>query len=45
MVIKMTRANFGQDWVDVVKLSDENGKHTGKPEAIRLVKEQLRIGE
>jgi nicotinate phosphoribosyltransferase len=43
MVIKMTRANFGQGWVNVVKLSDENGKHTGKPEAIRLVKEQLGI--
>jgi nicotinate phosphoribosyltransferase len=43
MVIKMTRANFGQGWVDVVKLSDENGKHTGKPEAIRIVKEQLGI--
>ena len=43
MVIKMTRANFGQGWVDVVKLSDENGKHTGKPESIRMVKEQLGI--
>lgn len=41
IVVKLISA----DGKDVVKLSDHKGKHTGKPEAIRLVKEQLRIGE
>jgi nicotinate phosphoribosyltransferase len=43
MVIKMTRANFGKGWVDVVKLSDDEGKHTGKSESIQSVKKQLGI--
>lgn len=43
MVIKMTSADFGHGPVDVVKLSDEPGKHTGKPEAIELVKRELNI--
>jgi nicotinate phosphoribosyltransferase len=43
MVIKMTGADFGHGMIDVVKLSDEPGKHTGKPEAIDLAKRQLGI--
>lgn len=43
MVIKMTKANFGQGWIDVVKLSDVSGKHTGNIEAIRKAKEELGI--
>lgn len=43
IVIKMTSANFGNGFIDVVKLSDDSGKHTGKPDAIRKVKEQLEI--
>lgn len=43
MVIKMTKANFGQGWVDVVKLSDSPGKHTGTPEAVELVKREMGI--
>lgn len=41
MVIKMTRANFGKGWVDVVKLSDSAGKHTGRPEAVELAQREL----
>ena len=43
MVIKMTGADFGHGMVDVVKLSDNKGKHTGKPEAIELAKRELGI--
>jgi nicotinate phosphoribosyltransferase len=43
MVIKMTKANFGQGWVDVVKLSDSPGKHTGQRDAVDLVKRELGI--
>lgn len=43
MVIKMATADFGNGIVDVVKLSDTPGKHTGKSEAITLVKQQLGI--
>jgi nicotinate phosphoribosyltransferase len=43
MVIKMTAADFGHGAVNVVKLSDEPGKYTGKPEAIELVKRELNI--
>jgi nicotinate phosphoribosyltransferase len=43
MVIKMTSADFGHGPVDVVKLSDEAGKHTGKPEAIAQAKRELNI--
>lgn len=43
MVIKMTSADFGHGAVDVVKLSDEPGKHTGNPDAIALVKRELNI--
>lgn len=34
MVIKLTGADFGQGMIPVVKLSDDEGKHTGNPEAI-----------
>lgn len=43
MVIKMTKANFGHGWVDVVKLSDVSGKHTGDTNAIKKAKEELGI--
>lgn len=41
MVIKMTSANFGRGHIDVVKLSDNAGKHTGTPEAIAQAKKEL----
>lgn len=41
MVIKMTSADFGFGVVDVVKLSDDTGKHTGNPKSVELVKSQL----
>ena len=41
MVIKMTSADFGRGPVNVVKLSDNVGKHTGTPEAIAQVKAEL----
>jgi hypothetical protein len=37
----MTQANFGQGFINVVKLSDDKGKHTGNVEAIDLVKKEL----
>ena len=43
MVIKMVSANFGHGTIDVVKLSDDAGKHTGNPEAIELAKRVLNI--
>lgn len=43
MVIKMTSADFGHGEVNVIKLSDDVGKHTGNPEAIEQVKCELRI--
>jgi nicotinate phosphoribosyltransferase len=43
MVIKMTSADFGHGPVDVVKLSDEIGKHTGDKFAIDLAKLELNI--
>lgn len=43
MVIKMTSADFGTGPVDVVKISDTPGKHTGKENAIKQVKNELRI--
>ena len=43
MVIKMTGADFGQGtgMVDVVKLSDDAGKHTGNSFAIDLAMLEL----
>ncbi|WP_306352765.1 nicotinate phosphoribosyltransferase [Flavobacterium sp. '19STA2R22 D10 B1'] len=44
IVIKMVEAfPEGAHWTDVVKLSDEKGKHTGTPRMIHLAKELLEI--
>jgi nicotinate phosphoribosyltransferase len=43
MVIKLTSANFGKGWMPVVKLSDDEGKHTGSEKEIKKVKEILHI--
>jgi len=43
MVIKLTSADFGQGVVDVVKLSDDAGKHTGNKFAIDMAKVELGI--
>ena len=44
MVIKITEAKPEcQNWVPTVKLSDVEGKHTGKKEAIELIKKVLQI--
>lgn len=43
IVIKMTAANFGQGMVNVVKLSDDTGKHTGLTEAVNFAKRELGI--
>jgi nicotinate phosphoribosyltransferase len=41
IVIKLIAADFGNGWVDVVKLSDDPVKHTGKPEVIAKTKIEL----
>jgi nicotinate phosphoribosyltransferase len=43
MVIKMVTADFGNGPKDVVKLSDEPGKHTGNPNTIFKAKQELDI--
>jgi len=43
MVIKMTKADFGFGEMNVVKLSDDAGKHTGDTETVELVKKELGI--
>lgn len=44
IVIKMTEASTGNgEWSEVVKLSDEPGKHTGTDQAITLAKTILEI--
>lgn len=43
MVIKLKTIDFGQGPIDVVKLSDNAGKHTGTPTAIAHVKQELGI--
>lgn len=44
IVLKMTEARpENQTWIHVVKLSDEQGKHTGNDKMIRLAKEILEI--
>jgi len=43
IVIKLKTADFGQGPVDVVKLSDNEGKHTGHKFAIDMVKVELGI--
>lgn len=42
MVIKLSAINFGDGWKGCVKLSDEDGKHTGTPEDIQRVKLAIR---
>jgi nicotinate phosphoribosyltransferase len=41
IVIKLIAADFGNGWVDVVKLSDDPIKHTGKKDVISVVKTEL----
>ena len=43
MVIKLATADFGHGSIDVIKLSDDSGKHTGNADAVRRVKEELGI--
>ena len=44
MVIKMTETQpEGEQWIPVVKLSDERGKYTGSPRMIELAKGLLQI--
>jgi nicotinate phosphoribosyltransferase len=43
MVIKLTAIDFGDGFKPVVKLSDDEGKHTGSPERILEVKKELQI--
>ena len=44
IVIKLTDVlTTDNEWVPVIKLSDEPGKHTGDPRMIELAKEILRI--
>ena len=45
MVIKLKRIKKTpqSEWIDVVKLSDSKGKHTGNPEAVAQVKRELGI--
>lgn len=46
IVIKLTEVlTSDNEWVPVVKLSDEAGKHTGEQRMIELAKEILRISE
>lgn len=41
IVVKLVAADFGDGFVDVVKLSDSPGKYTGNPEAIAQAKREL----
>jgi len=43
MVIKISEVLVDDCWIDAVKLSDNKGKHTGKPEEIELYKNILKI--
>jgi nicotinate phosphoribosyltransferase len=44
MVIKMVEASpEGEEWIPVIKLSDEKGKHTGSKEAIEIATKILHI--
>ena len=42
-VIKMTDVFFQNEWIPVVKLSDDKGKHIGDEETIQHVMRELRI--
>ena len=41
IVIKMVAAFINGEWVDTVKLSDDEGKHTGSPETVDLAQRLL----
>lgn len=43
IVIKLSQINFGNGWIDVVKLSDDVGKNTGKVGAVKRAKEDLGV--
>jgi len=44
IVIKMTEAKpFGDDWMPTIKLSDDDGKHTGDEDMIEFAKKSLGI--
>lgn len=43
IVIKMTKARINHEWVDTVKLSDEQGKETGSMTEVRKAKETLNL--
>jgi len=43
IVIKLSAVNIGDKWIEVVKLSDTNGKYTGLPDAILQAKQTLNI--
>lgn len=43
MVIKMVEAFINGKWVSTVKLSDNEGKHTGNEDAIKLAKQVLEV--
>ena len=45
MVIKMTSAFIVDEWVDTVKLSDNEGKHTGNSEMVDLAERLLGINK
>jgi len=45
MVIKITQVLVNGIWVDAVKLSDSETKHTGTKEEVKLCKDTLRIKE
>jgi hypothetical protein len=43
MVIKMVKVKINGVWVDVVKLSDDKGKHSGSEDAVYQAKVTLGI--
>jgi len=43
IVIKMTKAKINGEWIDTIKLSDEQGKETGSLSETRKAKEALNI--
>mgnify|MGYP000889830664 CR=1 FL=1 len=45
IVIKITQVYFQDEWINVVKLSDNLGKHTGNVDEIDLCKKVLNIKE
>lgn len=43
IVIKLTAIDFGHGWVNTVKLSDVDSKHTGNSETVELCKRTLNL--